>query len=138
MAQQHAIGANITLERGTFYNGDKTSLTFARGRVKVSGRMSLEPTYSVNRVSLDQGRFTTQLAGTRVTYTFTPLMFTSALLQYNSSQNTVSVNARLRWEYQPGSELFVVYNEERDTLSTSFPGTMNRALIVKINKLFRF
>ena len=122
----------------TFYNGDKTSLTFARGRVKVSGRMSLEPTYSVNRVSLDQGRFTTQLAGTRVTYTFTPLMFTSALLQYNSSQNTVSVNARLRWEYQPGSELFVVYNEERDTLSTSFPGTMNRALIVKINKLFRF
>ena len=138
MAQQHSVGANITFERGTFYNGDKTTLSFARGRVKVSGRMSLEPTYSVNKVTLDQGRFTTHLAGTRVTYTFTPLMFTSALLQYNSSLNTVSVNARLRWEYQPGSELFVVYNEERDTLVTSFPGTMNRALIVKVNRLFRF
>ena len=31
-------------------------------------------------------------------------------------------NARLRWEYRPGSELFVVYNEQRDTLAPgSFP-----------------
>ena len=48
-------------------------------------------------------------------------MFVSALLQYNSGINAVSTNARLRWEYQPGSELFVVYNEERNTLSRSFP-----------------
>jgi hypothetical protein len=51
----------------------------------------------------------------------TPLMFTSALVQYSSSQNTVSVNARVRWEYQPGSELFIVYNEERDTLAPTVP-----------------
>ena len=30
-------------------------------------------------------------------------------------------NVRLRWEYRPGSELFVVYNEERDTLAPTFP-----------------
>ncbi|MEQ1758933.1 MAG: DUF5916 domain-containing protein [Vicinamibacterales bacterium] len=138
MSQGHAVGANITFDRGSFYNGDKTSLSIARGRVRVSSRMSAEPTYSVNRVSLDQGRFTTHQAGARLTYTMTPLMFTSALVQYSSSQNTVSVNARLRWEYQPGSELFIVYNEERDTLARSFPDAMNRALIVKVNKLFRF
>ena len=50
----------------------------------------------------------------------------------------MSVNARLRWEYRPGSELFVVYNEERDTLRPSFPGLLNRAFIVKVNRLFRF
>ena len=38
----------------------------------------------------------------------TPLMFTSALVQYNSVAHSVSANVRLRWEYQPGSELFVV------------------------------
>ena len=59
MSQGHAVGANITFDRGSFYNGDKTSLSIARGRVRVSSRMSAEPTYSVNRVSLDQGRFTT-------------------------------------------------------------------------------
>ena len=45
---------------------------------------------------------------------------------------------RLRWEYSPGSELFVVYNDQRDTLARSFPDLQNRAVIVKINRLFRF
>jgi hypothetical protein len=50
----------------------------------------------------------------------------------------VSANVRLRWEYQPGSEFFVVYNEERDTFGPRFPELANRSLIVKINRLFRF
>ena len=65
-------------------------------------------------------------------------MFVSALLQYNSTSNAVGANVRLRWEYQPGSELFVVYNEQRNTLATRFPLLDNRAFIVKLNRLFRF
>jgi hypothetical protein len=65
-------------------------------------------------------------------------MFLSALLQYNSDADAVSVNARFRWEYQPGSELFVVFNEQRNTLARSFPSLSNRAFIVKVNRLFRF
>ena len=42
----------------------------------------------------------------------TPRMFVSALIQYNSSTNSVSTNARLRWEYLSGSEFFIVYNEQ--------------------------
>ena len=60
------------------------------------------------------------------------------LMQYNSSIRAVSTNARLRWEYRPGSELFIVYNEERNTLTPSFPALNNRAFIVKVNRLFRF
>ena len=85
-----------------------------------------------------EGAFTTHLAGSRVTYSMTPLMFVSALLQYNSELNAVSTNARFRWEYRPGSELFVVYNEERNTLARGFPLLNNRAFIVKVNRLFRF
>ena len=68
----------------------------------------------------------------------TPRMFASALLQYNSSANTVGSNVRLRWEYRPGSELFVVYNEQRDALTPAFPALLNRAVVVKVNRLFRF
>ena len=35
----------------------------------------------------------------------------SALVEYDSSTNALSSNIRLRWEYQPGCELFIVYNE---------------------------
>ena len=138
MGQQRPISADIKADLGSFYDGRKTSLSIGRGRVNVTSHFAVEPTYSINRVSLAEGDFTLHLAGARVTYTMTPMMFASALVQYNSSDNTVSMNARLRWEYQPGSELFVVYNEERDTLTPRFPGLSNRALIFKINKLFRY
>jgi hypothetical protein len=138
LAQQRSVSANLFAEFGTFYNGRKTSFTAARGRVPITNQLSVEPTYSFNYVTLVQGSFTTHLVGSRVTYSMTPLMFVSALLQYNSGTNTVSTNARFRWEYQPGSELFVVYNEERNTLTPSFPNLNNRSFIVKINRLFRF
>jgi hypothetical protein len=68
----------------------------------------------------------------------TPLMFASALVQYNSTTRRTGANVRLRWEYRPGSELFVVYNEERDTLALRPPELQNRAFIIKVNRLFRF
>ena len=131
------MSGSVSLEHGTFYNGHKTALTMSQGRINPSSQLSIEPRYVVNWVDLQQGSFTTHLVGSRITYTMTPLMFTSALVQYNSARHAVSTNVRLRWEYQPGSELFVVYNEERNTSLRGFPDLSNRALIIKINRLFR-
>ena len=138
LGQQRRLSGNIIAEHGTFYSGHKTTLGVSRGRVSVTNQFSLEPTYSVNWVDLAEGSFVANLVGSRVTYTVTPLMFASALVQYNSSVNAVSANVRFRWEYQPGSELFIVLNEERDTTVRHFPGLLNRAFIVKFNRLFRF
>jgi hypothetical protein len=137
IGQRRRVSAQLALDHGTFYSGHRTSVQISRGRVNVSSQLSLEPTYTLNRVTLAEGAFTSHLAGTRITYTMTPSMFASALVQYRSDSRMVSTNARLRWEYQPGSELFVVYNEERDTLGRSFPSLMNRAIIIKVNRLFR-
>ena len=134
---QRVVPATVSVERGTFYNGHKTSLTLAQVRVNPSSQLSIEPRYSANWVDLDEGSFATHLVGPRVTYTVTPLMFVSALVQYSSAAEAVSTNLRLRWEYQPGSELFVVFNEERDTGVRGFPDLSNRAVIVKINRLWR-
>jgi hypothetical protein len=136
--QHRKFAGNVLVERGTFYNGRRTAVSVSRGRANLASQLSVEPTYSINWVDLLQGSFTTHLVGSRVTYTMTPLMFVSALMQYNSANHAVAANVRLRWEYRPGSELFVVYNEERDTLTPRFPALANRAFIVKINRLFRF
>ena len=136
--RQRAVSANISMEHGTFFSGHKTTFGVRRGRLSFGPQLSLEPSYSLNLVDLVEGEFTTHLLGTRVTHTMTPRMFVSALLQYNSGNDTVSSNVRLRWEYRPGSEVFLVYNEQRDTLTRGFPTLANRALIFKINRLFRF
>ena len=137
-AARQRVSGNLSAEYGTFYSGHKTAVNVNSGRVNLSPRFSMEPTYSVNWVDLAEGSFTTHLAGSRLTWTTTPRMFTSALLQYNSSSHALSANVRLRWEYRPGSELFVVFNEERDTRARRFPDIANRAFIVKVNRLLRF
>ena len=107
-------------------------------RLELTPRLSVEPGLSLNWIDLAEGRFTSQLVTARTTYTVTPLMFVSALLQGNASNHSLGANIRFRWEYQPGSELFVVYNEQRDTLTPRFPELENRAFIIKVNRLFRF
>jgi hypothetical protein len=137
IGQQRPVSANLAAEYGTFYNGHKTSFSASRGRMPITTQLSVEPSYSINHVTLVEGQFITHLVASRVTYSMTPLMFVSALVQFNSGIDAVSTNARFRWEYAPGSELFIVYNEERNTQTSSFPSLNNRAFIVKINRLFR-
>jgi hypothetical protein len=135
---QRKVSGNVSVERGSFYNGHRTIIGVSGGRVEVTPQLSLQPTASVNVVRLVQGSFRTTLAGSRVTYTVTQLMFVSALVQYNSSNNSLSANTRLRWEYRPGSELFVVFNEQRDTLGGGAPDLVGRSLVFKLNRLVRF
>jgi len=138
LGTQRVMSGNISAEYGSFYSGHRATVGLSGGRLKITSQLSVEPTYSINAVDLLEGSFTTHLAGSRVTYSMTPLMFTSALLQYNSTNHVMSANARLRWEYAPGSELFLVYNEERDTVAPRFPDLANRSFIIKINRLLRF
>jgi len=139
MGQQRKVSAAVQLESGTFYDGRRTGLTLNRSRINVSPQLAVEPNISLNWFSLAAGDFSQRLVGSRVTYTVTPLLFASALIQYNSSTHSVSTNARMRWEYRPGSELFVVYNEERDSeAAIGLPGLLNRSFIVKVNRFLRF
>jgi hypothetical protein len=138
LGRQRRVSGNAAVEWGPFYNGRQTTVTLNQSRVSVTTSLAIEPTYTLNKVELDQGNFTNNLLGSRVTYTMTPLMFASALIQYNSATGSVSTNARLRWEYQPGSELFVVYNEDRNTSSLGVQGLSTRSIIVKVNRLFRY
>lgn len=136
--QQRRVSGNVAVEYGTFYSGHKTSVIVSRGRVNFTPHLSIEPNVSVNWVDLLEGSFTTSLVGSRIIVAMTPRMFVSALLQYNAGGNVLASNVRLRWEYRPGSELFVVFNEQRDTSTPGFPALSNRAVILKINRLFRF
>jgi TolB-like protein/DNA-binding transcriptional ArsR family regulator len=143
LGQQRPVSGLLFAEHGSFYDGTKTTLGLGGGsfggRIELTPQFSFEPGLSFNWIDLPQGSFLTRLVTTRATYTISPAMFASALLQYNSSNNGLSANVRFRWEYQPGSELFVVYTEHRDTLTPrAFPQLENRAFIVKFNRLLRF
>jgi hypothetical protein len=134
---QRPISGTLTLARGSFYDGAKTELGY-RGRVELSYRFYLEPGLTFNIVDLGAGEFTQRLVSSRATFTVNPRMFVSALVQYNSSTNALGGNYRFRWEYRPGSDLFVVFSDGRDTTGRGYPGLLNRTFVIKATKLFRF
>ena len=137
---QRPVSGQITVQTGGFWSGNNTAVSLSRGRVEVTPQLSLEPSVLFNWVDLPEGSFTTQLARARFTYTFTPWMFFSGLLQYSSTGDSFSTNLRFRWQYSSGSELFVVYSEDRDTdplMPERFTELRDRGLVVKINRLFR-
>jgi hypothetical protein len=135
---QRFFSGSLAGRYGGFYDGDLYSVGFNRGRVELFPQLSLEPSVSHNWVRLPGQEFNTLLAASRLTFTFTPRMFLSTLVQYNSASDRFSANARLRWEYRPGSEIFLVYTEERDTFDFErFPEMVNRGLVIKATSLLR-
>jgi hypothetical protein len=135
--QRFWFTTNTSLEYGTYYNGLKTSAIVTTGAISWPPHVIVEPSYTLQHIELPQGTVTQNLAGPRVTYGFSPQAFLSALIQYNTATHTTSANVRLRWEYRPGSELFIVWNEQHDTLGSGLP-LQNRALVVKLNHLWRY
>ena len=141
LGAQHRVVGRLTARIGEYFNGDIKTVGYSQGRVELTQQFSLEPSISFNWIDTPVGSFRTDLLVSRVNYTFTPRMFLSGLIQYNSSSDTVSNNLRLRWEYSPGSELFVVYTEDRDTdplRPDRYSELRNRGFVVKVNRLFRF
>ncbi len=138
LGQQRDVSGLLFANTGTFYGGDRSEVGYMFGRVKLNPHLALEPGVSFNRVTLPYGDFTSNLVTSRLTYTITPMMFVSSLVQFNSSNHTLGTNVRLRWEYLPGSEFFVVYNEGRDTQAPDRSGLQGRTFVVKVNRLLRF
>lgn len=122
---------------GGYYESERTTITLSRSRPRLTPQLAIEPSLSLNMVDLPTGSFTAKVIGARATCARTPLMFASAFVQYGSANHGLSANLRMRWEYRPGSELFVVYNEERDTQLAFANAGRTRSLILKVNRLFR-
>ncbi len=146
---QRRLNGNFSVLLGEYFDGSIVSVEFRQGRAELTRRLSVEPVLSFNWIETAAGTFNTNLIVTRVNYSFTPRMFFSGLIQYNTDTDTdtdtdtgaISSNLRLRWEYSPGSELFVVYTEDREIdplRPMRYSGLRNRGFVVKMNRLFRF
>lgn len=142
MGQQRRLSGNVAVQLGQYYNGTIRSLTFSQGRFAILKQFSIEPRLTLSHIDIPSGAFTSKQIGARTDYGFSPRMFASALLQWSSVDHTFSSNVRFRWEYQPGSEFFVVWTDEQDTNPLDprrgSIALRNRAFVVKMTKLFRF
>ena len=137
LGSQRLFAGNLGFQTGTFFGGKRSEVSYS-GRVALGTHVGFEPSLAVNLIDLPQGRFETQIGRLRLTLMMTPRMFVEAFSQYSSATDSVGTNVRYRWEYQPGSDLYVVYTEARNTLVGGFPTLVNRGFAIKLTRQIRF
>ena len=136
MGSHRRLSGMLRYEFGDFFGGTRREFSYW-GRAEVNPRFSLEPNVSLNWIAVPGGDVRAQVSRLRATYTVSPRSFLGALVQYNSAAQLISANVRFRWEYSPGSDLFVVFSSNRDG-DDGLTGLTDRTLVVKFTRLFRF
>jgi hypothetical protein len=136
MSNQGApVSVSLRTTIGGFFGGDRVSLnpTF---RMRAGEAMTAEVTYQRNDIELPWGDFVTNLVRTRVSYSFSPRVFTQALVQYNDRADLWSMNLRFGWLQAANTGLFVVYTDTRGLYDLfDRPERTDRSFIVKYSHM---
>jgi hypothetical protein len=134
-SRARAISGGLSGGGGGFWGGKRwfvgADLAFD------SPHFGLELSYEHNDVDVPGGAFKTELVRGRLKLAANTRLFGNALVQYNSQTRAFSANLRINWIHRPGSDLFIVFNEQREVFGSSW-NPESRAFIVKLTYLIWF
>lgn len=125
------FSVSMRVTAGGFFGGDRLALS-PTVRFRAGDALTTELNYQRNDIKLPWGDFATNLVRTRVSYSFSPRVFTQALVQYNDRADLWSMNFRFGWLQAANTGLFVVYTDTRGLYDLfDRPERTDRSLIVK-------
>jgi hypothetical protein len=87
---------------------------------------------------LASGRFTQTLVGNRLRVNISPDLSVAGYVQYDTDSDSVGVNTRLRWTFNPVGDLFVVYNHNMRQLLPDRWQLDSNQLLVKLQYALRY
>jgi len=139
--RSHAVSGEIGVSTGNYFTGTRSGGQLELD-VKAFSRLIINLDYQYDLLNFPEGQFHTNRLSTRIAYSFSPDCFVKAFLQWyddkllNDGQNLVSGNIILRYHYKPGSDFYLVFNQE----NLFGPGQdilQNRTVLTKINYFLR-
>ena len=127
---------------GQFYDGRKLTLRLGPGWTG-SKYLQLQANYDYNRIRFakrDQG-FSAHIARLRAQGAVNRQLSLTAFFQYSNAADLVGVNARVRYHFKEGNDLWLVYDEDINTLRNQtegprLPTSDRRALLLKYTYTF--
>lgn len=120
---------------GDFFHGKCLGL-HVESRWRATYQLAVEARYGYNYVDLPDTEFSTNVVGTRISYSLNTRFFTKLFSQWNDSSDRASVNFLIHYIYQPGSDFYIVYDHAWDT-SEGF-GTQAWTVLGKLTYLLSF
>ena len=121
---------------GEFYDGERTSGNLTL-RIRPNRFLRSETTTEINDVTLGAGAFVSKVYRQRLAMALTPQVLANLFVQYNDLSQVASVNCRFSWNYRPGSDIFLVYNQTWDGPSVNALNRRDRQVMLKATRLFQ-
>jgi len=134
-SRNRPIAFNAMAFLQNFFGGTVNSISNTIS-VNPNANLELSVGYTHNRVDVPAGAFTADLVRFQVGYAFSTKLVANTLMQYNKLDDELSVSVRINFIHRPGSDLFIVFNEERGS-ATSLWDVNTRAAVVKLTYLAR-
>jgi hypothetical protein len=132
MSNQGApFSVSLRVTAGGFFSGERLAVN-PTIRFRAGDALTTEVNYQRNDIDLPEGSFVTNLVRTRVSYSFSPRIFTQALIQYNDRADLWSMNFRFGWLQAANTGLFIVYTDTRGLYDLfDRPERTDRSFIIK-------
>lgn len=131
------LSASAAYSLMEYWGGDRRQLALS-SNIHPTANLSVDLIYTHNNVDHPSGDFATNTISNRVLYAFTTDLFVKTFVQWNDLDDKLSGNLLVGWEYRPGSQIFLVYDEVRDRFASPVLAPRNRLLLVKWTYTFRF
>lgn len=119
------------------YFAGKRKIIGGNSGIKPNNRLDIYMLYSRNIIDYPTGGFVSNIVGNRITYKFTTDLFIKSYVQWNELDKRVTTNFLLYYQYSPGTDFYLVYNELRDSYLERPIGIRDRTLLLKFTYFFR-
>jgi len=135
-SQSRPVSVEVESEYRSFYGGYRLDAALGLGFRPTPG-FTLSMDYAYNDIDLPQGDFIVRVARARASAQFNPDLSWDNTIQWDNQSDRAGWNSRVRWEYSPGQEVILVYNQGFDVDDGSF-SSREFTTTLKASLTFRF
>ncbi len=135
------ISGSFSINGGEFYNGTSLGGGISTN-IYAMGRIVAQASYNYNEIKLTDGKFHTKKLTSRIYFTFTTDLYIKGFFQWVNddllleNRDRIGQNILVQYTYRPGSDFFLVYNQEK-LVGKNNGELSNRTLLAKLTYFLR-
>jgi hypothetical protein len=135
------ISGSLSINGGELYNGTSLGGGISTN-IYTMGRIVAQTSYNYNEIKLTEGKFHTNKLTSRIYFTFTTDLYIKGFFQWVNddllfeNRDRIGQNILVRYTYKPGSDFFLVYNQE-NLVGMNNGELSNRTFLAKFTYLLR-
>ena len=107
-----AVSLSVFAQQEWNYGGSVLNVN-SNATISAGSHLNFGIGHTYGDIALPRGTFQFNLASARINVAFTTRLFLNSLVQVNTLDRNVSANVRLQYMYRPGSDIFLVFSEDR-------------------------